>query len=141
MCPKLIELLSWNVPTVHICCFMLARASTKSLVSRIYIRQPSPKKQRKKSSLTEKFVSRVIRQPRYHCNLEQQTGRRKTPDGTVAAIPRDQSALNLIVNEIRILQDHPQVFESFHPFREFITRPYVVILFWILFRNSRMQQD
>ena len=25
MCPKLIELLSWNGPTVHVCCFMLAR--------------------------------------------------------------------------------------------------------------------
>ena len=34
MCPKLIELLSWNGPTVHVCCFMLARASTKTFVSR-----------------------------------------------------------------------------------------------------------
>ena len=38
------------------------------------IRQPNPyslagsEKQRKKSSLAEKFFSRVTRQPRYHCN-------------------------------------------------------------------------
>ena len=39
MCPKLIELLSWNGPTVHVCCFMLApRASTKTFVSRNHIR-------------------------------------------------------------------------------------------------------
>ena len=66
MYPKLIELLSWNGPTVHVCCFMLARASTKTFVSRIHIRQPSPKNS-EKSSLAEKFVSSVIRQPRYHC--------------------------------------------------------------------------
>ena len=36
--PKLIELLSWNGPTVHVCCFMLTRASTKTFVSRIHIR-------------------------------------------------------------------------------------------------------
>ena len=35
MCPKLIELLSWNGPTVHVCCFMLARACTKTFVSRV----------------------------------------------------------------------------------------------------------
>ena len=35
MCPKLIELLSWNGPTVHVCCFMLGRASTKTFVSRV----------------------------------------------------------------------------------------------------------
>jgi len=35
MCPKLIELLSWNGPTVHVYCFMLARASTKTFVSRV----------------------------------------------------------------------------------------------------------
>ena len=29
---------SWNGPTVHVCCFMLARASTKTFVSRILIR-------------------------------------------------------------------------------------------------------
>jgi hypothetical protein len=29
---------SWNRPTVHVCCFMLARASTKTFVSRIHIR-------------------------------------------------------------------------------------------------------
>ena len=28
---------SWNGPTVHVCCFMLARASTKTFVSRIHI--------------------------------------------------------------------------------------------------------
>ena len=67
MCPKLIELLSWNGPTVHVCCFMLPRASTKKFVSRIHIHQPSPKDSEKKSSLAEKFVSRVTRQPRYHC--------------------------------------------------------------------------
>ena len=48
MCPKLIELLSWNGPSVHVCCFMLARASTKTFVSR-------GQKQRKI------FVSRKIR--------------------------------------------------------------------------------
>ena len=62
-----VELLYWNGPTVHVWCFMLAHASTKTFVSRIHIRQPSPKKQRKKSWLAEKFVSRVTRQPRYHC--------------------------------------------------------------------------
>ena len=70
MCPKLIELLSWNGPTVHVCCFMSARASNKTF------RQLNPyslvdfKKQRKKSSLAEKFDSRVTRQPRYRCTLE-----------------------------------------------------------------------
>jgi len=29
---------SWNGPTVHFCCFMLPRASTKTFVSRIHIR-------------------------------------------------------------------------------------------------------
>ena len=29
---------SWNGPIVHVCCFMLARASTKTFVSRIHIR-------------------------------------------------------------------------------------------------------
>ena len=29
---------SWNGPTVHVYCFMLARASTKTFVSRIHIR-------------------------------------------------------------------------------------------------------
>jgi hypothetical protein len=54
MCPKLIELLSLNGPTVHVCCFMLVRAYTKTFVSRV-------QKTAKKSSLTEKFVSRVTR--------------------------------------------------------------------------------
>ena len=50
MCPKLTELLSWNGPTVHVCCFMLARASTKTFVSRV-------------QKTSEKiFVSRKIRQ-------------------------------------------------------------------------------
>ena len=58
MCPKLIELLSWNGPTVNVCCFMLARASTKTFVSRVqkkrkYLRQP-------KNSLTGSLVSRGI---------------------------------------------------------------------------------
>ena len=56
MCPKLIELVSWNGPTVHVWCFMLARASTKTFVSRIDIRQPSSKNSEKI------FVSRKIRQ-------------------------------------------------------------------------------
>ena len=56
MCPKLIELLSWNGPTVHVCCFMLARAYTKTFVSRIRIRQPSPK------TAKTTFVSRKISQ-------------------------------------------------------------------------------
>ena len=51
---------SWNGPTFHVCCFMLARASTKTFVSRV-------RKQRKKSLLAEKFVSMFTRQPRYHC--------------------------------------------------------------------------
>jgi len=46
---------SWNVPTVHVCCFILARASTKTFVSRVR------KAAKKKSSLAEKFVSRVTR--------------------------------------------------------------------------------
>jgi len=44
----LTELLSWNGPTFHICCSILARASTKTFVSRV-------QKQRKK------FFSRKIR--------------------------------------------------------------------------------
>ena len=35
ICPKLNELLSWNGQTVHVCCFMLSRASTKTFVSRV----------------------------------------------------------------------------------------------------------
>ena len=54
MCPKLTELLSWNGPTVYVWCFMLARASTKTFVSRV-------QKTAKKSSLAEKFVIRVTR--------------------------------------------------------------------------------
>jgi len=45
---------SWNGPTVHVCCFMLARASTKTFVNRV-------RKTAKKFSLAEKFVSRVTR--------------------------------------------------------------------------------
>jgi hypothetical protein len=55
MCPKLTELLSWNGPTDHVCCLMLARASTETFVSRVQ------KNTEKKSSLAEKFVSRVTR--------------------------------------------------------------------------------
>ena len=54
MCPKLIELLSWNGPTVHVCCFMLARVSTKTFVSRV-------QETAKKSSLAGKLVIRVTR--------------------------------------------------------------------------------
>ena len=46
------KLLEW--PTVHVCCFMLARASTKTFVSRV-------RKTAKKSSLAEKFLTRVTR--------------------------------------------------------------------------------
>jgi len=38
---------SWNGPTVHVCCFMLARASNKTFVSQIHIRQPSLKNSEK----------------------------------------------------------------------------------------------
>jgi hypothetical protein len=51
---------SWNGPTVHVCCFMLARASSKTFVSRV-------RKTAKKSSLAGKFVSSVTHYPRYHC--------------------------------------------------------------------------
>ena len=51
MCPKLIELLSWNGPTVHVCCFMLARSSSKTFVSRV-----------QKKTAKKIFVSRKIRQ-------------------------------------------------------------------------------
>ena len=50
MCPKLIELLSWNGPTVRVWCFMLARASTETFVSRV-----------QKTAKKEIFVSRKIR--------------------------------------------------------------------------------
>jgi len=53
MCPKLTELLSWNGPTVHVCCFMLARASTNLFVSRV-------QKTAKKSSLAGSLVSRGV---------------------------------------------------------------------------------
>ena len=74
MCPKLIELLSWNGPTVHVCCFMLARASTKTFVSRV--KKNSEKKLRQpKNSLAGSLVSRDITvqgldtegQPVIHC--------------------------------------------------------------------------
>jgi hypothetical protein len=45
---------SWNGPTVHVHCFMLVCAPTKTFVSGV-------QKTVKKSSLTEKFVSRVTR--------------------------------------------------------------------------------
>ena len=35
MCPKLTGILPWNGPTVHVCCFILVRASTKTFVSRV----------------------------------------------------------------------------------------------------------
>ena len=56
MFPKLNELLSWNGPTVHVCCFILECASTKTFVSRIHIRYPSP------NNSAKIFVSRNIRQ-------------------------------------------------------------------------------
>jgi len=51
---------SWNGPTLHVCCFMLVRTSTKTFISRV-------RKTAKKSSLAKKFVSRVTRYLRYHC--------------------------------------------------------------------------
>ena len=36
--PKREKISSWNGPTVQVCCFMLARASTKTFVSQIHIR-------------------------------------------------------------------------------------------------------
>ena len=65
MCPKLIELLSGNDPTVNVCCFLLAHPSTKTFVRRIHIRQPSPKYSEKnlrqpKNSLAGSLVSRGI---------------------------------------------------------------------------------
>ena len=51
---SLFKVSSWNGLTVHVGCFMLARASTKTFVSRV-------RKTAKKSSLAEKFVSRVTR--------------------------------------------------------------------------------
>ena len=56
----------WNGRTVHVCCFMLARASTKTFVSRLHIRQPNPKSSEKKklrqpkNSLAGSLVSRGI---------------------------------------------------------------------------------
>ena len=78
MCPKLIELLSWNGPTIHVCCFMLTRASTKTFVSRIHIRQPNPYSlaeyknngknlRQPKNSLAGSLVSRGI--TIFHINL------------------------------------------------------------------------
>ena len=33
--PRRVHFSSWNGSTVHVCCFMLARASTKTFVSRV----------------------------------------------------------------------------------------------------------
>ena len=58
MCPELIEFLSWNGPTVHVCCFMLERASTKTFASRV---QKTAKKNRQpKKSLAGSLVGRGI---------------------------------------------------------------------------------
>ena len=59
MCPKLIELLSWNGPTVHVCCFILERSSTKTFVSRV---QKTAKKNllQPKNSLAGSLLSRGI---------------------------------------------------------------------------------
>ena len=65
--PKRVHFSYWNGPTVRVCCFMLARASTKTFVSRVRIRQPSPKKKtagknvrQPKNSLAGSLVSRGI---------------------------------------------------------------------------------
>jgi hypothetical protein len=51
---------SRNGPTVHVCRFMLARASTKTFVRRtIFVSRV--RKTAKKSSLAEKFVNRFTR--------------------------------------------------------------------------------
>jgi len=50
---------SWNGPTVHVCCFMLTRASTKTFVSRV--RKTAKKNVRwPKNSLAGSLVSRGI---------------------------------------------------------------------------------
>ena len=59
---------SWNGPTVHVCCFMLARLSTKHSLHE-YIFVSRVQKTAKKSSLAEKFDSRVTRQPRCHLSI------------------------------------------------------------------------
>ena len=59
MCPKLIELLSWNGPTVHVCCFMLARASTKTFVSRVQ-KTAGKNLRQAKNSLAGSLVGRDI---------------------------------------------------------------------------------
>ena len=67
MCPKLIELLSWNGPTVHVCCFMLARASTKTFVSRV---QKTAKKifvMRKIRYQDHSFAEVSLYYNTYHC--------------------------------------------------------------------------
>jgi len=58
MCPKLIELLSWNGPTVHVCCFLLARASTKTFVS--WVQKTAKNPRYPKNSLEGSLVSRGI---------------------------------------------------------------------------------
>jgi hypothetical protein len=49
----------WNGPTVHVCCFMLARASTKTFVSRV---RKTAKKifVSRKNSLAGSLVSRGV---------------------------------------------------------------------------------
>jgi hypothetical protein len=55
---------SWNGPTVHVCCFMLARASTRTFVSesifvsRVRKHQKNPRYP--KNSLAESLVSRGV---------------------------------------------------------------------------------
>jgi hypothetical protein len=49
---------SWNGPTVHICCFMLARASNKTFVSRV--RKTAKKSSLAENSLAGSLVSRGI---------------------------------------------------------------------------------
>ena len=49
---------SWNGPTVHVCCFILARASTKIFVSRV--RKTAKKSSLAENSLAGSLVSRGI---------------------------------------------------------------------------------
>jgi hypothetical protein len=46
---QMAKIRTWNGPTVHVCCFMLARASTKTFVSRV------------RKTAKKIFVSRKIR--------------------------------------------------------------------------------
>ena len=63
--PKRVHFSSWNGHTIHVCCFMLAHASTKTFISQIHICQPSPKNSEKnlhqlKNSFAGSLVNRGI---------------------------------------------------------------------------------